>query len=247
MAPKSIVKRSTGLVKWDAELAKYAEDASAAEKLPGGSFISFRGGQISIAGQPSKGPIQVVVLDSIFENACYEGDYDADNPQPPVCYGFARSEDDLKPHAEAADPKCESCAGCEMNQWGSADKGKGKACKNVRRLAVVSANGLSADSVKKGEVFYIKLPVTSVKGWAMYVKSLAATTRRPPFAYVTEIECVPDPKSQFKVTFAPVEPVPDDVMGAVMERRKEIEEQIAFPYPKPGEKQEKAPKKSRKF
>ena len=248
---KAIVKKgnTTALAKWDDELAKFAEEVSSKEQMPGGSFLSFKAGQISIAGTPVKGnSLQVIIMDSIFENCLYEGDYDADNPQPPSCYAFGREDADLKPHEEATDPKCEQCAGCPMNDWGSSEKGKGKACKNTRRLAIISANGLSPESVENGELLFARLPVTSVKGWCYYVKSLAATLKRPPFGVVTEISSVPDAKTQFKVTFTPVGPVPNEVVGAIMERRKAVQEQIAFPYPKASEKKPAAKgKKGRKF
>ena len=243
MSTKLAKRGSTGISKWEAELAKHAQETADKEQMPTGSFASTRGGILSIAGSPMKdNKVQVVILDHVYENTFYEGDFDPDQPQPPSCYAFGRAEDELEPHKEAAKPVHEQCEGCPNNEFGSAEKGKGKACKNSRRLAMVSADGLSADSVAYGDVVYFKLPVTSTKGWAYYVKGLNATLKRPPFGVITEIHLVPDPKSQFKVTFNHVGNVPDNVMDAVMERRGKVMEEITFPYGKPSEPEAKAPK-----
>ena len=59
---------------------------------------------------------------------------------------------------------------------------------------------------------------------------------------------VPDPKSQFKVNFSCVGPVPDEAMGAVMERREKVMEEIMFAYSAPTETVEKKkPAGKRKF
>jgi hypothetical protein len=36
-------------------------------------------------------------------------------------------------------PQSDLCKTCEHNQWGSADKGRGKACQNRRRLTMIPA------------------------------------------------------------------------------------------------------------
>lgn len=241
---KALAKRGgTAITKWEAELAKHAADVAAAEQMPTGQFVSIRAGVLTIGGQPVKdNKVKVVIIDHVYENALYRGDYDADNPQPPHCFAFGRNEKELAPHEEAYEPANEACEGCPNNVFGSADKGKGKACKNTRRLALISADGLSPDSVQDGELVYMKLPVTSTKGWAYYVKGLFAAYKRPPFAVVTEVAVVPDPNSQFKVTFTYVGMVPDNVMGAIMERREKVMAEIMFPYGKPTEP---APKKGK--
>lgn len=236
------------ITKWDEELAKHAMEAADKEQMPTGSFVSIRGGVLTIAGQAVKdNKLKAVIIDHCYENAYYEGEYDPEQPQPPVCYAFGRDDKELKPHEKAAKPCSEMCEGCPNNQFGSAEKGKGKACKNIRRLALISADGLNANSAEKSELVYLKLSVMSCKGWAFYVKGLAATLRRPPFGVVTEISVVPDVKAQFKVNFSVIGPVPDEVMGAVMERREKVMDEIMFPYSAPTEPVAKKPAGKRKF
>lgn len=245
--------KNGAIMKWDAELAKYAADVAAKEQMPTGSFVSVRGGVLSIGGQPMKdNKVEVVIVDHIFENAYYVGDFDPDQPQPPHCYAFERDEKELKPHEKAHDPQHDQCAGCPKNEFGTADKGKGKACKNTRRLAIISATDLSKESITDGALFYWKLPVTSVKGWASYAQGLARVMKRPPFSVITEIAVVPDPQTQFKLTFRHVGNVPPELQSSVMKRREKVMEEIAAPYgvpsePRPKSKGKGTPKRTSKF
>lgn len=254
MAKKNgIVKAApAALASWEAELEKDAAEGAAQEQLPTGSFVSIRGGIMSIGGSPIKdNKVQVVILDHVYENAHYAGDYDPEAPQPPSCYAFGRNEEEMKPHEKASKPEADACLGCDKNVFGSAEKGKGKACKNTRRLALISADNLNAGSIRDGELVYLKLPVTSTKGWALYVKGLAALYKRPAYAVVTEVAVVPDAKTQFKVTFNRVDGIPAELGPAIKARRAKVAEEIMFPYGQPTELTKKDKKqdkpKARKF
>src|SRR3990167_7275206 len=136
-------KPQTGLINWEAELAAQAEVAAGMEASTGtGSFFSIKGGLLSFAGSPMpNNQMAVIVLDSLMENVYYEGAYDASNPQGPKCFAFGRNEADMAPHEVTVQAGCqqsEACAGCPMNEWASAAQGRGKACKNTRRLAMTS-------------------------------------------------------------------------------------------------------------
>jgi hypothetical protein len=173
----------------------------------------------------------------------YEGRYDPDVPQGPVCFAFGRDEKDLAPHkivVEGGNAQHDQCAGCPMNEFGTAEVGKGKACRNTRRLGMIPAGTFNAagkfeliedeDHFASTAVGFMKLPVTSVKGYASFVKQVAGALRRPPFGIVTKVKIVPDPKSQFKVVFEPIMNLPDEVMGAIMQRHEEVKSTIDFPY-----------------
>lgn len=248
-----VVKEETGLAAGVLdELAAYAKEASETEQTPGGQFISVKGGVIKVAGQALKNPeVDLYILDFIYENKCYGAEYDPDSPQPPSCYAFARKEEELAPHAKVKTPVCGSCKGCPNNEWGSAEKGKGKACKNIRRLAVIAADGVTtAQQVMDSEIYYLSVPVTSTKVWATYVKGLATVLNLPPFAVVTKFAVKPDPKTQIKLVFTDPRPAAKELVQALMQKAKIARDQIAFPYPDAQERSEgedEQPKKKRKF
>lgn len=258
-------KPGTKLAKWDEELARQAKVAADMEaNVAGGQFFSLKSGVLSFNDSPLPGnQMAVVIVDSVLENVYYPGEYDADNPSGPSCFAFGRNEADLKPHlvvVEADQAEHEACAGCPQNEWGTAEKGKGKACRNVRRLALLPAGTINVKTDEfepfdedehwtKTPIAFLKLPVTSVKAYAAYVKQLAGTLKRPPFGVYTKIGVVPDAKTQFKVTFDALSIIEDPTMGMVFERNKEVQSVIDFPYQldEPEEKKPKGKQKQRKY
>lgn len=252
---KKTTSKSNALVKWDEELAKQAEIAAGMEaNTGGGQFFGLKGGILCWQDAPlPNNQMAVVILDSIFETIYYEGEYDPDTPQSPVAFAFGRDEKTLTWH-ENSDPEFAGklCSESEVCRWGSADRGRGKAARETRRLAMIPAGTFNQSG--KFEMFddeehfastaigFMKLPVTSVKGYASFVKQVAGALRRPPFGIVTKVKVVPDPKTQFKVVFEPIMNIPDELMGAIMQRHEEAKSTIDFPYT-PVEEEQAAPPK----
>jgi hypothetical protein len=223
-----------------AALAKAGVEQEA--RVGGGQFISFKSGQISYQGNTIKGnELDVIAIDSIYENSYNPVKFDPDNPQPPVCYALGRDEEELAPHPECADPQSDKCEGCPHNEFGTADNGKGKACKNTRRIAVIPGDPLDEDVIRTAEAAFIRLPVTSVKGWASFVKTVAALEKLPTFGVVATLGTVPDAKTQFKVTWQKKETVDRDLLPMLLERHDAMAEDIMFPYQKPSEEAPKKP------
>jgi len=256
---------STALTNWEAEMEAAAQVAVKAEQnTGGGQFFSMRGGILAFNGTPVPNNTLIgVVIDFIFENLYYAEDFDADTPVPPTCFAFGEEEDDMAPHESvvaAGQAQNATCAGCPQNAWASAPKGRGKACRNTRRLAIIPAGALDGQGRVKLEtepahfagaaVGYMKLPVTSVKLWGAYVKQIGAMLRRPPHGVFTKITVTPDPRTQFRVGFEPVDKVPAELLATMMKRHAESKATIQFPYnlerdeaPKPAAQ----PAKKRKF
>jgi len=239
---KSPVSKSTAVANWDEELAKQAEIAANMEaNSGGGQFFGLKSGILTWQDAPLPGnQMAVVIVDSILENVYYEGKFDPEQIQSPGCFAFGRDEDSMEPHEKAQDKKCGQCKGCPNNEWGSADVGRGKACRNVRRLAMIPAGKFNkqgqfemfedVEDFEGSTIGFMKLPVTSVKGYASFVKQLAGTLRRPPHGVITLVRVVPDAKSQFKVLFEPITTVPNEFITAVMARNNEAKSIIDFPY-----------------
>lgn len=210
------------------EMAERQQDKA----RPTSSYISTRGGALSYAGQPlPDNQLDCIILTEVFENALYLGAFDANNPKNPDCYALGTNKDDMVPHPDVEDPVSKDCASCPNMEWGSAEQGRGKACKNIKRLAVIPES-----SVKKGvvgsEVACLKLPVMSVKNWDTY--SLQVTNAgRPSLAVVTQISTTPDPKSQYRVTFKLLDKVDIDdaeLVSSLVIKAEEAEKMLLTPY-----------------
>ena len=240
---KKPTSESKAIVKWDEELAKAAEIAAGMEaNTGGGQFFSIKSGVLSWQDQPLPGnQMAVIILDSIFETVYYEGEYDPDTPQGPVAFAFGRDEKEMRWHENSrADFAGQLCSESEVCEWGSADRGKGKAARETRRLALIPAGTYDKhdnlklfteeDHYESTTIGFMKLPVTSVKGFASFVKQVAGTLRRPPFGIVTRVSVVPDAKTQFRVLFEPIEKVSDGLLPAIMKRVEEARATIDFPY-----------------
>ena len=249
MATAKKTSKSTALVPWEQEMKAAAQRQSSVEKPVGlTKSISTRGGILSIDENAVPGnSLDVVVLVSVHENQMFDGPYNPNVPQVPSCYAFGDPESDdpeenMVPHEKAKNPQDSKCAGCWANEMGSADTGKGKACKNVRRLAVVTSDALdSAEELETAEVRTLKIPVMSVKNWANYVRTkLGEELERPTWGVVTTISVVPDAKSQFKINFAFKELVNFDqgLYDAMKSKIREVTPNMVAPYP---ELEEEAP------
>ena len=75
------------------------------------------------------------------------------------------------------------CSDCPLARWESADNGKGKACKNARRLAVLAYD--ESTELGEAQMAMLKAPPTSLKNWASYAKSIALRYNRPTSTVVT--------------------------------------------------------------
>jgi len=242
-------KTGKGLIEWEEKLAVYAEEAADSEQVGSGKFISLQGGIMSFNGATmDDNMIDAVVIDHMMENAYYDTKFDADNPQPPACYAYGRKEKEMAPHEKAQNPQGGAggkCEGCEFNEWGTADTGRGKACRNTRRLALISAGDL--DDIENAPVAFLRLPVTSVAEWSAYVHKLQETMKRPPFSFVTNIKLVPDKKSQFRVLFKVQEKIDDaETFEALIAKRASVESQLFAPYAEAREEEAPPPRRGNK-
>ena len=241
-------KPTTAVANWEQELEKQAQVAFGMAQSAGGDaqFFSIRGGQLTFGGMPIPGnQMGVVILDAILENVFYDGKFDPEQPAPPVCFAFGRDAADMTPHevvVEAGQAQNDMCKGCRHNEWGSAETGRGKACRNTRRLAIIPAGTIDVNTgrfepfnypeqFERGAVGYLKVPPTSGKGFDTYVKQVAEALKRPPHGIYTRIVVKPDAKTQVAVTFEPLAPLPMEIVQVTMRRHTEVGDAIEAPYP----------------
>jgi hypothetical protein len=220
---------------WEKEMAAHAQQYAEAEAATGGgAWLSIRAGQLSFQGTPlPDSQLECVVLDYRFENTWYGGvPFDADNPRPPHCFAIAKVEGDLAPHQDSHDPQHQQCKGCVQNEFGTSDRGKGKACKNIRRLALLHSDYLkSPQTIADAPVVFLKVPPTSLTGWANYVKKISNVLGKPPYAVVTRVTVSPDQKVQVRVDFDVASEIRDKkLLGAIFAKRGDAQGNLDLPY-----------------
>lgn len=110
--------------------------------------------------------IEVVILraNKGVARVYYEKPYEEGSDDKPSCY----SNDGVAPADDAEDKQSSTCATCPHSQWGSriTESGKkGKACSEVKRLAVASPALIN-------DPMLLRVPPTSLKPWDEYVGKL---------------------------------------------------------------------------
>lgn len=185
---------------WEAELSEYVEqDAAAATGGSGWDYIQTKGGIFRYNEEVLPETMSVVILGAMRANLYYEGDYDPNNPQGPTCFALNTSgvEAEMAPPDDVIEGRQNDlCRTCPQNAFGSADRGRGKACKNTVRLAVLPWSG---DADVEGAM--LSVPPTSLKHFTAYQKKLGKGFKRPLFSVATNITIAEDPKTIFKLTF----------------------------------------------
>jgi hypothetical protein len=236
---------STALVPISQQWADQAQQAQHEEPTVEGLWVSTRGGILSIGDEELPGnQMYVVILDHYRENTYFPERWSAELASPPKCYAFGRGgdADEMGPHPSMQaslapdgyfEPQNDTCQGCPMNEWGTADTGKGKACQNRRRLILLPAGYCSPKRgsrdfdvelftdpahYKTADEAQLKLPTTSSKEFSKYVSQIGAQFSRPPHGVITRLYLEPHAKDQFHVRFEMVEEVPDDLAQIVMDR-----------------------------
>jgi hypothetical protein len=215
------------------ELAAEAKAAAAVER-PRISRISLRGGIMAYEGREvPDNTLPSVILSMVYERTYYTKPYDENNPANPECFALSESEAALVPHEVVINKQHATCAGCPKNEWGSDPRGgRGKACKERRRLVLLPTSALEdPEEVKKAELALLSLPVMSVKNYSSYVNILNSTVKLPPYSVVTDISVKPDRKSQFVVNFTPKAAIADaDTLRAVRAKREEAVKVALTPF-----------------
>lgn len=266
-------KKETGtaVTSWREEMAAQAKRAQEIEKNEGGGrFFSMRAGQLKFDDVAMPGNMMACIIVGVaHENVWYQEKYDPDNKTPPTCFAFWKDTmdhdlDEMSPPAivdeeEVFERQSDYCKTCWANEWGSAETGKGKACSNRRRLAIIPAGVYKSQGKNKGfdlEMFedeadfkksdlaYLKLPVMSVKAYSAYVREVSEQLGKPLWAVFTNVAVEPDDRSQFKVTFELIDEVPEELMEVIYKRHKEAMDEVDFNYRPPSEEDEKEAKQT---
>lgn len=261
--PKS-TKPTGQLNTWKDSLLKGAQVAAKAEnKLIERPFFSLGNGQLKLQGAIfPNAEAPVVVLGNIHANLYYEGDYTPNNPTNPDCFALAAADDEgnlvgidtwnggleMAPHKDVKNRVCDTCANCPMNEFGSAKMGSGKACQNTRRLATIPAGTIKggrfeafnkAAQFENSAIAYAKIPATSAKTFAKYVKDVAEVEELPTWGVFTKLAVVPNAGKALPSHVAAFEHlgnIPDALMPAVYERMKEAVRELPFPFGPPSDK-----------
>jgi len=204
-----------------AQLARQSETAQGLRSS--GSYVTFKNAQLKVDGIAiPANQLDVRVLAVLSERAWYSKDFDADAVQVPDCYALGATS----PHADAANLQADHCGDCPHNKWGSATRGKGKACREAARVVVVPANVPLASA----QMYTAKVPVTSLATVNNFA-SRCSQARKLMGEFVTKLSVTEDNKTFFKVHLTPVEVSSDLNMEDLIAAQDKAYDLARTPYP----------------
>jgi hypothetical protein len=209
-------------------LAEHAEGSASNEKAST-PFISIRGKKFTLEDTKLGTSMQCVVLATAYDNSFYDRPYDPDTITPPACFSLSVSGDDMVPHPSSPVPQNDTCKGCPQNEYGTALQGKGKACKNNRRLLLAAAD-TKDNYVGLDELAIVKLPPTSLKSWASYAKGIPARLSRTVWSVVTQLAMDED-EDYPKIVPSFVAPINDgEIIQEIISNKTFYEDTVLNPY-----------------
>lgn len=208
---------STAIQSIQDQIRQELENVSKTVEKPSGHRVSLKGKAFTLpGGESSAGPMSVIVLDWRNTRLYYKGVYNANKPEPPSCFAINKFVDDLHPSENAPEAQCDTCSECAFNEWGSAPTGKGKACKNGIRVAVVGAN-----PKEDSQVLTLDVSPTSLGSFNSLVNDLASKSLLP-IQTLTDISF--DAKETFpKLVFTSDAPITDDDLLIAMKLREKAQ------------------------
>jgi hypothetical protein len=233
------VSQSTALAvpqeDWEIALAAKAQDEQASEVL-GVPRITHRGSILKIDDKKIDGNVlKCVVVTYGFAKKFFTKAFDPDSPAAsPECYAFASSkpgaEAAMKPHEAAPGKVSEACAGCQHNKFGTAEKGKGKRCSDVRRVLVLVGTDDPANVVK-AQVRQIEVPPGSLRNWGNYQKTIKEISPYGLRGVVTEIGTEAQENGAYQLTFKATDRLSKDFIKALVEKERAVESELFTPFP----------------
>lgn len=108
---------------------------------------------------------QGVIAYGAKQKAFYEKDYDSATKQPPECF----SHGGRVPDSSAAKPQAKICKDCPKNKFETAKTGKGKACRDLRRLFFLRDIDAGSESIMP---IQFNITPTSLKNFDDYLSKL---------------------------------------------------------------------------
>jgi hypothetical protein len=176
-------------------LKKEAEELGKRIQAPGGDKIKLtKDKQFKLPdGTKHPGPLTVVILDFVSTNQFFDKPFKEGEAAAPACFAIGLEPNSMAPSDNSPKKQSDTCGKCPNNEFGS--KGDGKACRNMRKLAVIAGAGDTAGDVNSS-MWVLEVSPTAIKAFDAYVSSVKTQFGVPPIGVVTDIFM--DPSSDFQ-------------------------------------------------
>ena len=225
---KALVTKKAGAIAipidMEAQLAALAAEQAELEAAGTGKTIKLKDSGFEFNGEKMDNPFEGTVLDYVFENAYYPGPYVEGEASTPACFAIGRIEADMMPHPSSPDIQAKTCADCWANEYESnPNGGKGKACSNKRRLAILPIP--EEGDLTEVEPAIMRVSPTSLANWKGFVKKVVETMRKPLLRVICEFS------REDKVTdFTYIDDLDDIDVAACLEHKAAVKAELEAPF-----------------
>lgn len=139
-------------------------------------------------GVETPGPFDAIIVDFVSANMYYESNYNPNAIVPPKCFAIGPEPTNMTPSDSSVEKQNETCTGCWANQFGTdPNGGKGKACQNTRRLAIMDPTGDESTPL-----MLLKVSSTAIRAFDGYVGLVEQKYKVPVRMVMTEISFAED-------------------------------------------------------
>lgn len=190
-------------------------------------FMSTKGKKFAIGDDKLGTTLKCIILSTVFDHSYYDRPYDPDTTTPPACFAIGDVDSDLVPNEISPVKQHSNCRDCPKNQFQSASNGKGKACRNGRRLLICSVD--SDCRANFGDMAIVNVSPTALKGISKYIKSINNIKKLPVWAVVTTLSFDDDAAYPIVVPTFEKSVHPDDIT-VIAERSQEFIELVSVVY-----------------
>jgi len=185
-------KTTQPLVSYEQFLAQRANAMQERLQRPSSNKIKTTGKLFTLPnGESSPGPLQAIILEFAYVNKYYSKPYNRNVVEEPDCIAISFDPNNMAPSDSVPNKQFNTCAGCHMNEWGSALTGRGKACKNIIRLAIVAPDYADKDV----EIMILEVSPTGLTRWNNYSHLVTHRYGMPLMTHITEFTF--DPNSDY--------------------------------------------------
>jgi len=157
----------------------------------------------------------IFIAASRFKSKVYYPHYTEGSSEKPTCY----SSTAITPDPNAQEPQASACAACKRNVMGSGTNGRGKACSDSKRMAIVPANDI--ENIRYGGPMLLRVPAGSLNAFGIYADQLQKSGY-PLFAVVTRVSF--EPKEAYpKFRFTPLRVLTDEEIDQIVALRDNLQ------------------------
>lgn len=253
---KAVARRASSEVgatgTWKDRLAEMAKQESERRTSIGGGGNQIRvekDGSFKFQGEEigdEEGGLSVIVVAFVRRKNWYDRPFDRDNPSPPACFAISPDGIGMVPHDTSPVPQADSCDECWADEFGSDNRGRGKACRDAYLLACVTPDDLQNEDAPT--IALLSVPPTSLAAWDSYMVKRNKVLGLPSLAFLTYVTTELDGDTM-KLIFDEEEQTPEEFFEQLFDLRDTAMEILMEPpdvsqYEPPGKK--KAKKKSKK-